>query len=469
MNSTKNTFLGLLIVFFCSNFCFAKIWTPRIISDNMVLQQQSTVTIWGWTTEAAETITVKGSWNDNEVTTRAYQGSWSVKLSTPSAGGPFTLTISGHETINFDNIMIGEVWIASGQSNMEWTPNMGLDNADEEIQNADYPNIRFFTVPKFVSDVPVEDTYGEWVSSSPKTMQNFSSVGYFFGRKLHKDLSIPIGIISSNWGGTPIEVWMARNLIENDKELNDAKVYLEGSAGAPKTLGTLYNGMIYPLAKFKIAGVIWYQGESNRVNAKSYYKSFPMLIRSWRALWEEDFPFLYAQIAPYTYVRDTQDLKAALIRDAQLTTLKSVENTGMAVTNDIGNLDDIHPRNKQEVGHRLALWALAKTYGIKGIPFSGPVYKSMEINKNKIVVHFEYAEHGLRKKGKELNEFYIAGVDEKFYPAKAKIDGNTVIVSSSKVKNPIAVRFAFYDKALPNLYNSHDLPASAFRTDNFDD
>ena len=460
--------LFFLILVLLANVSFAKIWTPTILSDNMVLQQQSEATIWGWTTATSETITIIGSWNNVEVTAKAHQGVWSAKLPTPTAGGPYTVTIKGHEEITFSNVMIGEVWIASGQSNMQWTPNMGLDNAEEEIKNANYANIRFFQVPQRKSSTPQDDTPGEWVSCSSETMQNFSSVAYFFGRKLHKNLSVPVGLISSNWGGTPVEVWIPEELINGDDELKISAKKLEEREWWPHLPGELYNGMIHALVKFNIAGAIWYQGESNRANEVSYYKSFPLLIKSWRNLWKKDFSFYFAQIAPYDYEKDKKDIKAAVVRDAQLQTMLSVPNTGMAVTNDIGNLKDIHPTNKQEVGRRLALWALAKTYGVKDVVYSGPVYKSMEIKRKKIILSFDYVQDGLKMEGKALKEFQIAGSDKHFVDARARIKGNTVEVYSKEVKEPVAVRFAFYDKALPNLFNSAGLPASAFRTDNWE-
>ncbi|WP_431128692.1 sialate O-acetylesterase [Flagellimonas flava] len=456
------------IFLLCSNLALAKIWTPTIISDNMVLQQQSMATIWGWTTATGETITISGSWDNVEVTAKAHQGVWSAQLPTPIAGGPYTVTIKGHEEIVLSNVMIGEVWIASGQSNMQWTPNMGLDNVKEEIAAANYPNIRFFQVPQRKSLSPQDDTPGEWSACTPESMQNFSSVAYFFGRKLHKDLSVPVGLISSNWGGTPVEVWIPEEQIEKDKELKLAAQQISEFEWWPHVPGAAYNGMIHPLLKFDIAGAIWYQGESNRANSKSYYKSFPTLITTWRELWNKDFPFYFAQIAPYDYDKEKKDIKAAVVRDAQLYTMQSVPNTGMAVTNDIGNLKDIHPTNKQEVGRRLALWALAKTYGMKDLTYSGPVYKSMEIKRNKIMLDFDHADSGLKMDGKTLKEFYIAGEDQVFHEAKARIKGNRVEVSSSKVKEPVAVRFAFYDKALPNLFNQEGLPATAFRTDDWE-
>ncbi len=461
----KKIILSLAILLICNNG-FAKVWLPSVFSDHMVLQQESEVTIWGWTTATNEEITVHGSWNNEKVTIKAYQGKWSVTLATPKWGGPYTLTVVGHEKIVLEDILIGEVWVCSGQSNMEWTPEMGLLNAKQEIADANHPNIRFFTVPKHISTTVQDDTPGDWSVCSPETMRNFSSVAYFFGRKLNEDLAIPIGLINTSWGGTPVETWLEKKLVEEDAELKKAAEKLEPVAWWPTEPGLTYNSMIHPLLNFEIAGCIWYQGESNRQNVPSYYRSFPLMIESWRKDWDSEFPFYFVQIAPYNY-NAPDKTSAAFVRDAQLHTLKTVANTGMAVTNDIGNLENIHPINKQEVGKRLALWALAKTYDKKEVVYSGPIYSKMEIKKNKITVHFDHAEGGLIKNGKTLSEFTIAGEDQIFYPAKAKIMGNTAVVSAKEVKKPMAVRFAFTNAAIPNLFNKEGLPASAFRTDDW--
>ena len=449
-----------------ANVSFGKLWMPSVLSDNMVLQQKTDVTIWGWTTASDETITVTGSWNNTPIEIKAYQGKWALKLPTPEAGGPYTVTVDGHEKIVIENVLIGEVWLGSGQSNMQWSPNAALLNAKEEIKNANYPSIRFFHVDRHISSHPQDDTPGSWVECSPKTMQHFSSVAYFFGRELHQDLKIPVGLIHSSWGGTPVEVWIKDELINEDDYLKTAAKKVKPTAWWPNDPGLAYNAMIHPLINFEIAGCIWYQGESNRANPFSYYKSFPLLITSWRDDWQKELPFYFVQIAPYKY-DPNNSWDAAVVRDAQLQTMLNVPNTGMAVTNDIGNLENIHPINKQDVGNRLALWALANTYGKSGLEYSGPIYKSMEVKKRKVILNFDHANSGLMAKGKELTEFYVAGDDKKFYPAKAKIVGNSVVVSSSEVKEPLAVRFAFSNTALPNLFNKEGLPASAFRTDDW--
>lgn len=458
--------MGLLLLLSAVN-SYAEIWLPAILSDNMVLQQQSNVTIWGWTTATSEDITVYGTWNNEKVVTKAHQGVWSLELPTPQAGGTYSIWVEGHDTLEIRNVLIGEVWLGSGQSNMQWSPKAGLENAEEEIKNAHYPEIRFFQVAQQIADAPQDDLRGKWVVCTPETMADFSSVAYFFGRELHKKLEVPVGLINSSWGGTPVEVWIEKRLINEDDQLKKAAEKQNDIAWWPSAPGLAYNAMIHPITKFDIAGWIWYQGESNRVDPASYSRSFPLMIKSWREEWGKDLPFYFVQIAPYKY-EDPKGTTAAEVRDAQLYTMKNIPNTGMVVTNDIGNLEDIHPTNKQDVGHRLALWALAKTYGDGELTYSGPLYKSMEIKNKKIILSFDHAEKGLHQKGKELREFYIAGDDKIFYKAKARIEGTKVALSSSKVKNPVAVRFAFSDGALPNLFNSAGLPASAFRTDDWE-
>ncbi len=458
--------LGFLLLLFTAN-SYGEIWLPSILSDNMVLQQDSDVTIWGWTTATSEEITVYGTWNNEKVATKAHQGVWSLQLPTPKAGGTYSVMVEGHEKLELTNVLIGEVWLGSGQSNMQWTPKNGLDNVEEEIENANFPEIRFFQVAQQISDNPQDQLKGKWEVCTPQIMEKFSSVAYFFGRELHQNLGVPVGVINSSWGGTPVEVWLKKELITDDAELKKASEKLKEVAWWPTKAGLAYNAMIHPITKFDIAGFIWYQGESNRVNPESYFRSFPLMIQSWREEWGKDLPFYFVQIAPYKY-DDPLGTDAAHVRDAQLYTMKNVAKTGMVVTNDIGNLENIHPTNKQDVGHRLGLWALAKTYGKEGLAYSGPVYRSMEKRNKKIVLQFNHADKGLMKKGKELREFYIAGEDKVFYPAKAKISGSTVVIYSSKVKKPVAVRFAFTNGALPDLYNVEGLPASAFRTDNWE-
>ena len=461
----KRIFFPLLVWLFLVLPSSATLWLPSVFSDNMVLQQRSEAMIWGWTTATSAKVKVVASWDHKTVETQAYQGRWAVKLPTPAAGGPYTVTVrAAGDSVVIHNVMVGEVWICSGQSNMEMTPEWGLVNKEKEIKNANYPEMRFFFIPKHRSDTPQDDTPGYWTECTPQTMRRFSSAGYFFGRELLQNLRVPVGLIYSNLGGTPVEVWIKRELIEDDPELKEAATKIKPRPWWPEKPGDAWNAMIHPLIPYNIAGVIWYQGESNTQNPNSYYRSFPLLINSWREEWGYTFPFYYVQIAPFDY-KGRDSLAAAIVRDAQLHTLQTVPQTGMAVTMDIGNVKDIHPKNKQDVGKRLALWALAKTYGVKDIVYSGPLYKSMEVKGKKIVIFFDHADGGLVARGGELKDFFIAGKDKVFVPAKAKISGNTVVVWSSKVKEPVAVRYAFWDAAQPNLFNKAGLPASPFRTD----
>ncbi|MET0946247.1 MAG: sialate O-acetylesterase [Flavobacterium sp.] len=461
-SSYRNIFTSILS-FFIFGKSYAHLSLPSILSDNMVLQQKSGATIWGWTTVLDETITVSGSWNNLEVKVKAKKGIWYVKLPTPTAGGPYKITIRGHEAIILKEVMIGEVWLCSGQSNMEWAAAAGIDNSQEEISKANHPNIRFFIVPRKIDTIAQKDVKSKWEICTPETMKDFSAVGYFFGEEIEKKLQVPIGLIGSYWGGTSIEVWTRKDLITDDDKLaNAVNNLLEPSCCPQKQIGQVYNAMIHPLINYGIAGVLWYQGEANR-NNNTYYETLPLLIHSWRKDWKKQFPFYLVQLAPFKY--EENEFFAPLVRDAQLQAMLNVPNTGMVVTNDIGNLENVHPTNKKEVGRRLSFWALAKTYGVQNITYSGPIYKSMKLSNNKVILHFNHTGSGLIKKGEELKEFFIAGKDKVFYRAKAEIKGKTVIVYSLKVRKPVAVRLAFSDTALPNLYNKEGLPASAFRTD----
>ncbi|MEX0273559.1 MAG: sialate O-acetylesterase [Flavobacteriaceae bacterium] len=458
--------LGLLVLWMLTPMAaFSKIWLPSVLSDGMVLQQQSKARLWGWTTVPSESLTIIGSWNNTPITVKADKGQWTVALPTPLAGGPYTVTIKGHETLVIRDVMIGEVWICSGQSNMEWTPNQGLDNKEAEIAAANHPNIRFFKVTRRWSDHPQEDVLGQWQACSPKTLPDFSSVAYFFGRRLQKELNVPIGLIATSWGGTPVETWIPKEVLYADKELWEASKKIAENPWRPSAPGKAYNGMIHPLRKIDMAGVIWYQGESNRANADSYYQSFPLLIQTWRTIWGKEFPFFFVQLAPFKYDGPEQR-QVAVVRDAQWHALKTVPKTGMAVTMDIGNLGDIHPTNKQDVGKRLALWALAKTYG-KDLLCSGPEFKSFEVKGKKAIVDFYHKGGGLMASDKALTYFEVAGKDQVFYPAKARIKKNKVEVYSDKVKHPVSVRFAFTNGPQPNLFNSEGLPALPFRTDDW--
>jgi sialate O-acetylesterase len=350
---------------------------------------------------------------------------------------------------------------------MHWTfsKGHGVLNNEAELAAAHYDDIRMFTVAKGGAPEPAEDVKGEWLTISPENLlvggdSGASVLAYFFGRDLYKQLNVPVGLINTSVGGTPAEKWTKREALEANPDLK----VLSGKGGS----SSLYNAMIAPLIPYAIRGAIWYQGESNLDRAFQYRTLFPAMIANWRSDWKQgNFPFGFVQIAPYRYKGQNPENYSELC-EAQSMTLKSSPNTGMAVTADIGDVGNIHPKNKQEVGRRLALWAMAKVYGNKKLVYSGPIYKSMAVKGTQIKLSFNHLGSGLGTiDGKPLNEFTIAGTDKVFVPAIAAINGNEIVVSSDKVTNPVAVRYAWHDDAQPNLANKEGLPASSFRTDSW--
>jgi len=467
------TIIAAVVAFLITHTARADVRLPKIFSDHMVLQQQCHAPVWGWA-DPGEKITV--TLGETKATATADQdGRWKTTIATPPAGGPHTLAVAGNNTITLKDVLIGEVWVASGQSNMEWSLLRSL-NPKEEIAAAKYPKIRLFHVQRQTSPTELNDLgapaaggKNAWKECSPENVPHFSAVAYFFARKLHKELGVPVGVINTSWGGTVAEAWTSREGLATHKDfepiLERAKRWQKGR---PNQASALYNAMIKPLVPYAIAGAIWYQGESNRGRAVQYGKLFPAMIADWRKQWARgDFPFLFVQLAPFHY-GNPQGGTLAELWDAQFKTLKNVKNTGMAVTTDIGNVRDIHPKNKQEVGRRLALWALKLEYGKSVVP-SGPLYKSHKVEGDKVRISFDHTGGGLvAKDGKPLSHFTIAGTDKNFVPAQAKIDGDSVVVWSDEVKEPIAVRFAWRNDAEPNFFNKEGLPASPFRTDDFE-
>lgn len=497
--------LLLFSLILCAKFSLtAQIKLPALVSDNMVLQRNTSINLWGWAS-AGEKISIQLEWQNTPVETTAdLDGNWHVIVKTPEGSEKaYTIILEGKNKIILHNVLIGEVWICSGQSNMyfpvgkeEGTWKTGVKNYEEEIVNATYPNIRIFTVLTKASPKPLDDVTGSWAACSPNNVKTFSAVAYFFGRDLYQNLKIPIGLISSSWGGTKAEAWTSQNVLEENPDFlsiletdaKNEKLYQEKLENyylnlkkeriannndlsktelkkpkkeENKTSYVLYNAMLRPLINYTMKGVIWYQGESNAERAYQYRSLFPAMIKNWRNDWKQgDFPFYYVQIAPHHG-------QNAGIREAQLMALKTVSNTGMVVTTDIGDAKNIHPIDKQTVGKRLSLLARAKTYNEPGLVYSGPIYNHMKINRQRIQIYFDYADSGLTKKGEQVTEFEIAGEDHVFYPAEAEIQGKTVVVFSSKVKKPIAVRFAWKAVPDPNLFNKGNLPASPFRTDDW--
>jgi sialate O-acetylesterase len=502
--------IGCLLVAGWAAFASAAVRLPAVIGDNMVLQRGQTVPIWGWA-DAGETVTVSMLGQTKSAQPNA-DGKWLVRLDALTAGGPHTMTVKGHNTLTLKNILVGEVWLCSGQSNMQMNV-ASSNNAKEEIAAAEYPQIRLVSVPCKGTQEAQQDFKGQWAECSPKTVGPFSAAAYFFGRKLYKELNVPIGLIHCSWGGSSCETWVKRCVLEADPQYKplleswDERVrtydpekakaawqkQMEGwkklvavakAAGkeppkAPRSPtdprvgqhrpANCYNGMLLPLIPYAIRGAIWYQGETNAGRAYQYRELFPLMIRQWRQDWGQgDFPFYFVQLANFMAVKEQPaDSAWAELREAQTMTLRT-PNTGMAVIIDIGEANDIHPKNKQDVGQRLALWALAKDYGKKNLIYSGPMYRSMETKGNQIVLSFDHVGSGLlAKDGGTLRGFAIAAADKKFVWADARIVGNTVVVSSPAVPDPVAVRYAWAENPVCNLYNREGLPANPFRTDDW--
>lgn len=445
---------------------------PNFFSDSMVLQQQMSVPIWG-TDKPSTIITIKSSWGKYAKTITDINGNWKTKLLTTKAGGPFKIIISGTTKIEYNNVLVGEVWLCSGQSNMEMpvrgNMNQPVLGSNEAILNSTNNTIRCFTAKRNVSVTNATVINGAWVAASPATTGSFSAVAYFFAKKIQATTGIPVGIIHTSWGASNIEAWMDSISISTVlKVVTPEKVTM---ANANTTHTMLYKSMLHPFIGYGIKGMLWYQGEGNRARAAEYQKLFSLLIQSWRGQWQQgNFPFYFTQIAPHSGLPNNT-INGAYLREAQLKTMQAVENTGMVVTLDIGEQYMIHPANKETVGNRLAYWALAKDYNIKGLSYCGPVYNKIEyIRNDTIALSFKYAELGLNSFGKTLTDFEIAGEDKVYYPANAffaKGKPEWVAVTSEKVKNPVHVRYAFSNWVVGSLYNTQGLPASSFRTDDW--
>ncbi len=505
---------ALLAFLGCSLAAHADVKLPALISDNMVLMQDTKANVWG-TAEPGEKVTVTLG-DKSASTTAGENGKWSVKLERlkPSAGRD--MTIAGKNSLTVKNVAVGEVWVASGQSNMEWPLDKAKD-ADKEKAAANFPDIRVFTVAKKGSKTPLDECSGKWEVATPETAGRFSAVGYFFVRELHQKLKQPVGLIHTSWGGTPCETWIpdsgmranarfgehwAKKMADYPKakeEFDKRMTEFKAASEKAKTEGKpaprpprapegpdslngmpsgLYNGMIAPVTPYTIRGAIWYQGESNagptnRGNMDLYGQLFPTMILSWRYEFakaqsvpreESEFPFLFVQLANFFPRREQPaDSYWAQIREAQLGTLE-VPRTGMAVAIDIGEANDIHPKNKQEVGRRLSLCALAQVY-FQEVEYAGPTYGGMQIEDGKVRLNLANAQGLKTTDGGPIRGFALAGEDRKFHWAKAAIEHDHVVVSSPDVPNPVAVRYGWADNPDLNLVNEAGLPASPFRSD----
>ena len=452
-------FLGSCIIY---SSVFSNVRLPAAIASNMVLQQQSSVNIWGWA-DPGEKIYVTTSWNNvTDSVTGTFNATFKIKINTPPAGGPYTINIRGWNTIKLENVLIGEVWICSGQSNMEWSNN---DQIKQEMPNSINKNIRFFHIPRATSQYPQENVQAKWEVCGPESLNGFSAVGYFFGKKLQQQLNVPIGLIESAWGGTPAEVWTPSDVIFGDPVMKDAASQLKETVWGPYVPGYIYNAMVAPVVSYGIGGVIWYQGEANTSIGSTYAWTLTNMIAAWRKVFDRNFPFYYVQIAPYNY---DWSFEGAVVMEQQAK-LKKVPNTGMIVITDlVDNINDIHPRNKLDVGLRLANLALVDNYKQNLPGARSPEFKSMEVNKNKVTLLFENAPNGFMVKGSgKPSEFYLSGADMVFLPADVKFEKDRIILSSKQVANPIAVRFSFSNTGMSNVFSKEGLPLTPFRTDDW--
>jgi len=460
----------------------AKVKLPSILDDNMVLQQQSSVKLWGWA-NVNTTIKVTTSWDKKTYTSLSdSKGSWLIKVNTPVAGGPFSISISDGEILTLNNILIGEVWFCSGQSNMEMPmqgfPRQPVKGSNEVIAKANLNvPIRMFTTDskdgnwvRQFDKKPQSNCKGQWLENSSENVANTSATAYYFAKYVQEVLGIPVGIIVSSWGGSIVESWMSREAIAPFTQINIS--VLDDTTTITKPNSTpcvLYNAKIAPLVNYTIKGFLWYQGESNRKNADAYVSLMPAFVSDLRNKWNiGDFPFYFVQIAPFKY-EGADSTSAARLREVQLQNMSDIPNAGMVTTMDIGHPSFIHPVDKATVGERLALWALGATYGRKGFGYAPPVYQSMEIRGKKIYVDFKSAEKGIYPMWTALKGFEIAGEDKVFYPAKAEIEtaSTRLVVWNEIITNPVAVRYAYKNYVEASIFGLSGLPVAPFRTDSW--
>ena len=455
----------------------AKIILPSFFSDNMVLQQKTEAAIWGWA-KANTTVQLTSSWNKKKYTVQSdHAGKWKLKISTPAGGGPYEITISDGEAITIHNILIGEVWFCSGQSNMEM-PMKGyrdqpVKGSNDAIFNAANEWIRVYNVPRAVEKFLKDTTKTSfWKSASPESISNFSATAYFFGRLLQQQLKVPVALINDSYGGTPAEAFMS---IEALKTFPEIKIHTstDTSRLTNRNATTLYNGMIHPIVGYTIKGCLWYQGEANYDRPDQYEKLFPAMVAQWRQEWEQgDFPFYFAQIAPFNYgsfsaANRPEKMNSAYLRDAQRKSLSAIPKSGMVVLMDNGEETSIHPADKETVGKRFAYLALGDTYQLKGFAYQSPSLDSLLINGNIATIKFKNAPNGLTSFGKPLTQFEIAGPDKIFRPATATIRNGSIILSSPLVSAPVAVRYGFKDFVMGELFSTEGFPVSSFRTDDW--
>lgn len=474
---------SLLILIATFNLLFvpsirAEVKLPAIVSSNMVLQRNTTIMVWGWA-NAKEKITINASWLNKQLNVEAdKEGNWTVEVQTTNSKARQTIKITSKESaILLENILFGEVWLCSGQSNMEQPvkgyigqPIFGSTMATIKSAN---PNLRLFTVDKVGSKTPLQNVekYTSWQQASPENVSNFSAVAYFFGQQLQEILDVPVGLIHTSWGASSVQAWISKDVMNVHQKVSLDDLDITKKTNRIPT--ALFNAMINPLTQYAIKGALWYQGESNRMEPENYKKLFPAMVKDWRQRWGiGDFPFYYVQIAPYMYGNNNAFNtynNTAFIRETQLQCLDLIPNSGIAITMDIGDDYCIHPPKKKEVADRLLFNALNQTYGYKTVDFAAPIFDSQEIKDGGIVLKFKNAETGLYSYD-QLEGFEIAGADKIFHPANAKIVNRTdVFAISDDVPNPVAVRYAWRNWVVGTLYDVNLLPASSFRTDKWEE
>lgn len=457
----------------------AEVKLPAIVSSHMVLQRNATIALWGWA-DANEKIIIETSWLNELLEVEAdEEGNWSVDVKTTTDTGSQTIKITSKTSdITLDDVVFGEVWLCSGQSNMyqpligyKGQPTFGGNTAIARSENS---KLRLFSVEKVASKEPLKDIekFSGWQQANANNVANFSAVAYFFGQQLQEILNVPVGLIHTSWGGSKVQAWMSEEVLNEYQKVDLTGVDLSKKTNQIPTV--LFNAMINPLIPYTIRGALWYQGESNRNEPNKYTELFPAMVNDWRTRWEiGDFPFYYVQIAPFSYRKDIDEFNnsrnTAFLREAQLQCLDLIPNSGIAITMDIGDKYCIHPPIKKEVADRLLLNALNQTYGYKGVDFAAPIFHSQKEKDGGILLKFRNVETGLYSYDK-LGGFEIAGEDKVFYPAKAKIvNRKDVFVISKDVSNPVAVRYAWCNWIKGTLYDTNLLPASSFRTDKWTD
>lgn len=466
-------YIFLISALLSASFAEAKVTLPKMFSDGMVMQRETKANLWGNTTVKSATVAVTTSWDGKTYKAKAdAKGKWKLSVQTPAAGGPYTITFDDGEKTKLDDILIGELWVCSGQSNMEMPmkgfKNQPVDGAVMDILHSTDDQLRLFTVKRNSRFAPVDTVSGSWKSAKPESVREFSATAYYFGRELRRALGVPVGLIVAAWGGSACEAWMTADWL---KAFPDARIPAKEAdiKSKNRTPTVLYNGMMHPLVGIAMRGVIWYQGEDNVTRYPTYADMFSTMIRGWRAQWGlGDFPFYYCQIAPYDYKIINYTINSAFLREQQAKAELMNNNCGMAVLMDAGLEYGIHPRKKNLAGERLALLALDKTYGIKGLTSQSAYYKNVEFKNDTAVVSFERANMWIYgRDGYKSDLFEVAGDDRVFHKAKAWISRSKVYVKSDEVKKPVAVRYAFHDWADGDLF-CDGLPVSSFRTDNWD-